>query len=246
MWKPQPMVIFPLKMVIFPLKMVIFPLKMVIFHNQWCFHVEPQISPLISPQISPFFWSIEVFGRHFEGSNYRRLLMGRNMEADLPRDEDAALKSHLDGGEDLEKGLSRLPYGDIMTYKYIIYIYMYIWIYIYIILWYDKLYWSNQHTNMRRCRVPIRNGDTKSKRAGLLAGLTVVHTDPPMDLESPSQVMLHLITSKLIVAAKSGSCSIQIIQTHWEIWLSGYGFHFFEPHTSILPNSKCLSSPIFQ
>jgi hypothetical protein len=24
--------------------------------------------------------------------------MGRNMEADLPRDEDAALKSHLDGG----------------------------------------------------------------------------------------------------------------------------------------------------
>ena len=39
---------------------------------------------------------IEVFGRHFEGSNFRRLLMGRNLEADLPRDEDAALKSHLD------------------------------------------------------------------------------------------------------------------------------------------------------
>lgn len=37
--------------------------------------------------------AVVVFGRHFEGSNYRRLLMGRNMEADLPRDEDAALKS---------------------------------------------------------------------------------------------------------------------------------------------------------
>lgn len=37
--------------------------------------------------------AVVVFGRHFEGSNFRRLLMGRNLEADLPRDEDAALKS---------------------------------------------------------------------------------------------------------------------------------------------------------